>query len=202
MAAITNAAILEPPKNKVWHCSAAAKSLQSCPTLCNPIDGSPPGSPIPGILQARTLEWDAISFSILVKSLKQITQPLNYFCMLIFMFASWMQRKITFSFREIGSLNFQLSETKLSKKDYHLLLEISITAWSLKHLMKISLVVQMVKNLPILWETWVQSLVGKIPLEEGTATHSSILAWRIPIYSGAWWATVQGIAKCPTWLSD
>ena len=40
-----------------------AKSLQSCPTLCNPIDGSPPGSPIPGILQARTLEWVAISFS-------------------------------------------------------------------------------------------------------------------------------------------
>ena len=41
----------------------AAKSLQSCPTLCYPIDGSPPGSPIPGILQARTLEWVAISFS-------------------------------------------------------------------------------------------------------------------------------------------
>ena len=40
-----------------------AKSLQSCPTLCDPIDGSPPGSPIPGILQARTLEWAAISFS-------------------------------------------------------------------------------------------------------------------------------------------
>ena len=43
--------------------AAAAKSLQSCPTLCNPIDGSPPGSPVPGILQARTLEWAAISFS-------------------------------------------------------------------------------------------------------------------------------------------
>ena len=42
---------------------AAAKLLQSCPTLCDPIDGSPPGSPIPGILQARTLEWLAISFS-------------------------------------------------------------------------------------------------------------------------------------------
>ena len=40
-----------------------AKSLQSCPTLCDPIDGSPPGSPVPGILQARTLEWVAISFS-------------------------------------------------------------------------------------------------------------------------------------------
>ena len=43
--------------------AAAAKSLQSCPTLCDPIDGSPPGSTIPGILQARTLEWVAISFS-------------------------------------------------------------------------------------------------------------------------------------------
>ena len=43
--------------------AAAAKSLQSCPTLCNPIDGSPPGSTVPGILQARTLEWVAISFS-------------------------------------------------------------------------------------------------------------------------------------------
>ena len=43
--------------------AAAAKSLQSCPTLCDPIDGSQPGSPVPGILQARTLEWIAISFS-------------------------------------------------------------------------------------------------------------------------------------------
>ena len=43
--------------------AAAAKSLQSCPTLCDPIDGSPPGSSVPGILQARTLEWVAISFS-------------------------------------------------------------------------------------------------------------------------------------------
>ena len=43
--------------------AAAAKSLQSCPTLCDPIDGSPPGSPGHGILQARTLEWVAISFS-------------------------------------------------------------------------------------------------------------------------------------------
>ena len=45
---------------------AAAKSLQSCPTLCDPTDGSPPGSPVPGILQARTLEWVAISFSSLL----------------------------------------------------------------------------------------------------------------------------------------
>ena len=45
------------------HAAAAAKSLQSCPTLCHPRDDSPPGSPVPGILQARTLEWVAISFS-------------------------------------------------------------------------------------------------------------------------------------------
>ena len=47
--------------------ATAAKSLQSCPTLCDPMDGSPPGSPVPGILQARTLEWVAISFSNALK---------------------------------------------------------------------------------------------------------------------------------------
>ena len=57
--------------------TAAAKSLQSCPTLCDPIDGSPPGSPVPGILQARTLEWVAISFNarkgkVKVKSLSRV----------------------------------------------------------------------------------------------------------------------------------
>ena len=46
-----------------WTAAAAAKSLQLCPTLCDPIDGSPPGSSVPGILQARTLEWVARSFS-------------------------------------------------------------------------------------------------------------------------------------------
>ena len=55
--------------------AAAAKSLQSCPTLCDPIDGSPPGSPVPGFLQARTLEWVAISFSnIKMKSESEVAQ--------------------------------------------------------------------------------------------------------------------------------
>ena len=49
--------------NREAAAAAAAKSLQSCLTLCDPIDGSPPGSSVPGILQARTLEWVAISFS-------------------------------------------------------------------------------------------------------------------------------------------
>ena len=54
--------------------AAAAKSLQLCPTLCGPIDGSPPGSPVPGILQARTLEWVAISFCMKVKSESEVAQ--------------------------------------------------------------------------------------------------------------------------------
>ena len=54
--------------------AAAAKSLQSCPTLCDPIDGSPPGSPIPGILQARTLEWVAISFCFWTEKLKKFSE--------------------------------------------------------------------------------------------------------------------------------
>jgi len=54
---------LSPEEHEVPSAAAAAKSLQSCPTLYDPIDGSPPGSAIPGILQARTPEWVAISFS-------------------------------------------------------------------------------------------------------------------------------------------
>ena len=57
--------VKNPPVNSgdVRAAAAAAKSLQSCPSLCDPIDSSSPGSPVPGILQARTLEWVAISFS-------------------------------------------------------------------------------------------------------------------------------------------
>ena len=58
-----------------------------------------------------------------------------------------------------------------------------------------SLVAQMVKNLPAMWETWVQSLGWEDPLEEDMATHSSILAWRIPMVRGVWWATVYRLQK-------
>ena len=60
----------------------------------------------------------------------------------------------------------------------------------------------MVKNSPAMWETWVQSLGWEDLLEEGMATHSSILAWRILMDRGAWWATVHGVAKSRTRLSD
>ena len=64
----TSRVVKTPPQSLTTKLAAAAaaallQSCQSCPTLCDPIDGSPPGSPVPGILQARTLEWVAISFS-------------------------------------------------------------------------------------------------------------------------------------------
>ena len=58
-----NKSILVSARHTTAAAAAAAASLHSCPTLCDPRDGSPPGSPIPGVLQARTLEWVAISFS-------------------------------------------------------------------------------------------------------------------------------------------
>ena len=64
------------------------------------------------------------------------------------------------------------------------------------------MVAQMVKNLPAMWETWVQSLGWEDPLEEGMATHSSILAWRIPMDRGAWQVIVHGVTKSQTGLRD
>ena len=65
-----------------------------------------------------------------------------------------------------------------------------------------SLVAQMVKNLPAMWETWIQSLGSEDPLEEGMENHSSVLAWRIPVDRGAWLATVHGVTESGTRLSD
>ena len=64
------------------------------------------------------------------------------------------------------------------------------------------MVAQIVKNPPAMWETRVWSLGWEDPLEEGMATHSSILAWRIPMNRGDWWATVHGVEKSQTQLSD
>ena len=72
-----------PPEKSVCRSAAAAKSLQSCPTLCDPINGSPPGSAVPWILQARILEWVAISFSntwkwkVKAKSLSRVWLPVT-----------------------------------------------------------------------------------------------------------------------------
>ena len=61
-----------------------------------------------------------------------------------------------------------------------------------------SLVAQMVKNLPAMQETCIRSLSWEDSLEEGMATHSSVLVWRIPMDEGAWWATIHGVAKTQT----
>ena len=61
---------------------------------------------------------------------------------------------------------------------------------------------QTVKNPPAMWQTWVRSLGWEHPLEEGMATHLSFLDWRTPMDRGTWWATVHGVAKTWTRLSD
>ena len=65
-----------------------------------------------------------------------------------------------------------------------------------------SLMAQLVKNPPALQETWFQSLGWEDSLEEGMATHSSVLAWGLPMNRGAWWATVHEVAKSQTQLSN
>ena len=75
-------------------------------------------------------------------------------------------------------------------------------SWTWLTLSWASLVAEMVKNLPVMKETWVRSLGWEDPLEEGMATHSSILAWTIPMDRGDWQATVHGVAKSRTQLSD
>ena len=71
------------------------------------------------------------------------------------------------------------------------------TAWEISQstIIWASLVAQMVKNLPAMWETWVQSLGWEDPVEEGMSTNSSVLAWRILMDKGTWQATVHGVAK-------
>ena len=72
----------------------------------------------------------------------------------------------------------------------------------IKYKLKASLVAQMVKNPPAMRETWVQSLGWEDPLEEGMATHPSILAWRISMDRGAWWAIWSMGSQSRTRLSD
>ena len=76
----------------IYAAAAAAKSLQSCPTLCNPIDSSPPGSPVPGILQARALEWVAISFSSLFIFFLKLSFILSFLFPGLYLWLPWWLR--------------------------------------------------------------------------------------------------------------
>ena len=94
-------------------------------------------------------------------------------------------------------LNLYFIINKLKLRSFKICCFYPATYWSWA-----SLEAQTVKNPPAMWETWVQSLGWEDPLEEGMATHSSILAWRIPMDRGVWWATVHGVTKSQTRLSD
>ena len=125
-----------------------------CPTLCDPMDCSLPGSSIHGNFQARILEWIAISSSRASSGPRDWTLISCVFCI-------------------AGRLlNTEPSESGQSQ-GLRFKFGFKLSAY-------LNLMAQMVKNLPAMWETWVQSLVWEDPLEEGMATHSSILAWRIP----------------------
>ena len=149
--------------------TATAKSLQSCPTLCDPIDGSPPGSPTPGILQARILEWVAISFSnawkwkMKVKSLGCLTLSDPMDCSLPGSSVHGIYQPRVLKWGDPGSIP---GSGRYPGKG---------TGCPLQHPWA-SFVAQLVKNLPAMRETWVWSLGWEDPLEKGKTTHSSILA--------------------------
>jgi len=168
--------------------AAAAKSLQSCLTLCDPIDGSPLGSPVPGILQARTLEWVAISFSkawkwkVKVKSLSHIRPSAT----------PW-----TAAFQAPPSMEFSRQEywSGVPLPSPKALLKMPL--FKSPSLLGTSLVDQLLKNLPAMQETWVQSLGHEDPLEKEMATHSSILDWETP-----WTEELVGYSpwSCKSWI--
>ena len=162
---------------------AIAKSLQLCPTLCDQIDGSPPGSPVPGILKARTLDWVAISFS-----------------------NAW-KRKV-----KVKSLSHvQLSDPmdcSLPGSSIHGIFQARVMEWgaiermSLNNLDYYSQVALVVKNLPAS-AGHVNSILGwwRCP---GWG-HGNLLqhsCQKNPMDRGAWWATVHRVAKSRTQLKQ
>ena len=156
--------------------AAAPKSLQSCPTLCDPIGGSPPGSPVPGILQARTLEWVAISFSNAWKW-KVKAKPLSRVRLLA---TPW-----TAAHQAPPSMRFSRPED-----------------WSGGPLPSPQVVLE-VKNSSAEaresrgFDLWVGGSPG-----EGTGTPLQYSCLENPMDRGAWWATVRGVAKSWTRLSN
>ena len=157
---------------------ATAKSLQSCPTLCDPIDSSPPGSPVPGILQARILEWVAISFSnawkwkVKVKSLSRVRPSAT----------PW-----TAAFQAPPSMGFSRQEywsgmplpSLIRTPNFHFIQWV-IHCYHLFWCLNFSSFGQWTAGFGFFWTCPYHS-----SLEKGKATHSSILAWRIPMDRGA-----------------
>ena len=139
---------------------------QSCRTLSDPMDFSPPGSSIHGIFQARVLEWGAIE---IVQTFPKLLS-LNVKCLSYREYVDgscfYIQSyNLCPLIRKFNPFTFKI---KLILLDLHMLF--CYLFW----------VAQLVKNPPAVRKTWVQSLGWEDPLEKGTASHSSTLAWRIP----------------------
>ena len=143
---------------------------QLCPTLCDPTDCSPPGSSVHGILQARMPEWVAISFS------RGSSQPRDQTALQAELYPLSHQGRVP-SLNQ-GTLPYCLRLCLWHNVNWHSalwtsLIKLYFTLWA-------SLVAQLVENRRTVWENWVWSLGWEDPVTKGKATHSSILAWRIP----------------------
>ena len=178
--------IISPNWPILYAAAAAAKSLQSCPTLCDPIDGSPPGTLVPGILQARTLEWVAISFSnawkwkVKVKSLIHVR----------LLATQW-----TAAYQAPSSMGF-------SRQAYWSRVPLPSPTNSLQYLSNMGFPGgSVVKNLSanvrdVGDEGLIPRWAGSSRIGNGNPLQYSCL--RNPMDRGVWWATVHGVEK--SWM--
>ena len=199
--------------NSLGSLAAAAKLLQSCPTLCDPIHGSTTGSTVPGILQARILEWVAISFSnawkwkVKVKSLSCVwlletpwtaayqAPPSMGFSRQEY----WTGVPLPSPLGSLTEMQFLTSNSRVSDSvgkgsKFAFLTGLQVIPWTF-------LVAQMVKHLPTVQETWAQSLIpgsGRSP-GEGNGNLLQYSCLENPMDGEVWWATVCGVAKSRTW---
>ena len=165
---------------------------QSCPILCDPMDCRPPGSYVYGILQARILEWVAISYS---RRSSQFRDQTGVSCIgwwILYHWAIWEAPEyyaLAGKWTQVNCLEGSCVHHYTTNTAHSCLLHPKLCLWdSIWHQcteteilasLPASLVARTVKNLPTMWETWVQFLGQEDPLEKEMATHSSILAWRI-----------------------
>ena len=149
---------------------------------CDPTVRSSPGSSVHRISQARILEWVIISFP------KGSSLPRDWTC--VSCIGMWI-----FTTEPPGKLVYQILYSNFFFNAY---IKICVSMGYLWGFPGSSVG----RESAWMWEIWVRSQGWEDPLEEGMATHSSILAWRISMDRGAWWATVHGVTKRQIWLSE
>ena len=181
-----------------------------CPTLCNPKDCSTPGFPVLHYLKLMSME-SVMPSNHLILCHPLLFPPSIFPSMRVFSNESVLHIRwpknwhFSFSIRPSNEYSGLIS----FRIDWFDLLEVQGTLknllqqhssktsnlWHSAFFIRASLIAQLVKNLPAMQKTWIRSLGLEDPLEEDMATHSSILAWRIPMDRGTWRATVHGVVK-------